>query len=259
MNSFPALFWPTAVMAVVLVGVAKAGFGGGVGVIATPLVALTIPVADAAALMLPILIVADLFTVRAYRTRVDTANLRLMLPSAAAGILLGAIFFDAFSQNERALKIGIGVIALAFVAYQAARTVLLRQISARTPSTAVGILLNVTAGFTSTLAHVGGPPATMYLLPQQLPRSLFVGTLAVFFLVVNLIKLVPYAYLGLLRTGNLAATLILLPFAFVGVRLGVWLNGRFSDTWFNRVIYALLFLTSIQLIMGESLVGALAR
>lgn len=257
MIEYPALFWLTAVTAVLLVGIAKAGFGGGVGVIATPLVALTIPVADAAALMLPILIIADLLTVREYRTQFDKPNLRLMLPSAIVGIVLGALFFDAFSQNDRLLKVGIGVIALLFVAYQVGRTLLFRQIGARKPPTAVGILLNITAGFTSALAHAGGPPATIYLLPQRLPRDQFVGTLAVFFMTVNLIKLIPYSMLGLLRVGNLTTTLILLPVAFVGVRLGVWLNGRFTDTWFNRIIYALLLLTGIQLILGQSLIGAL--
>jgi len=93
------------------------------------------------------------------------------------------------------------------------------------------------------------------LLPQQMPRRLFVGTTAVFFFIVNLIKLIPYALLGLLVVGNLWMTLLLLPVAVVGVRIGVWLNGRFTDTWFNRVVYVILLLVGIQLILGQSLIG----
>ena len=77
-------------------------------------------------------------------------------------------------------------------------------------------------------------------------------------MVVNIVKLIPYSFLGLIRVGNLATTLILLPLAFVGVRLGVWLNGRFSEEWFTRVVYVLLTLTSIQLILGESLISLLS-
>jgi len=69
-----------------------------------------------------------------------------------------------------------------------------------------------------------------------------VGTSVVFFTAINLIKLIPYSYLGLLRVGNLTTILVLSPLAYVGVRVGVYLNGRFSDKWFNRFIYTLLFL-----------------
>jgi uncharacterized membrane protein YfcA len=117
------------------------------------------------------------------------------------------------------------------------------------------VTLGGAAGFTSTLAHAGGPPATMYLLPQQLPRGIFVGTNLVFFFLLNLMKLVPYALLGLLQLGNLTTILILAPLAYVGVRLGVVLNKRFSDVWFNRVIYVLLFITGLELVSGTSLIN----
>jgi hypothetical protein len=97
----------------------------------------------------------------------------------------------------------------------------------------------------------------IYMLPQKLPRNLFVGTTAVFFFIVNLIKLIPYAWLGLLVVGNLTITVLLLPVLFVGTKLGVWLNQRFSELWFNRVVYGILLLVGIQLIVGQSLIGLL--
>lgn len=256
---YPTAFWISAVFAVVLVGISKAGFGGGAGVIATPLMALTIPVPEAAALLLPLLIVIDLLAIRHYHDTFDRPSIRLMIPSAVVGIVLGALFFGVFASKERVLEIGIGVLGLLFLAFQLLRTQILGAIEGKRPPAAAGIGLSVAAGFTSTLAHAGGPPAAIYLLPQRLPRQIFVGTTVVFFTIVNLVKLVPYGLLGLLRVGNLTTILILAPLGYVGVRLGIYLNRRFTDVWFNRLVYALLLLTSVQLLAGESLVQLAAR
>ena len=253
------MFWITAVLAVILVGIAKAGFGGGVGVIATPLLALTIPVTEAAALLLPLLIIIDMFSVYHYRQNFDRPSIRLMIPSAAAGILIGGLFFGTFSSNERVLKLGIGLLAVVFVLFQLFRSQILGQLEGKRPSTTQGILFSGLAGFTSTLAHAGGPPATIYLLPQKLPRHLFVGTTVIFFTAVNLIKLIPYSLLGLIKVGNLTTILVLSPLCYLGVRLGIYLNGRFTDKWFNRLVYTLLFLTGIQLILGRNLLDLFIR
>ncbi|MDX1615759.1 MAG: sulfite exporter TauE/SafE family protein [Candidatus Promineifilaceae bacterium] len=255
--AYSSLFWITAVLAIVLVGVSKAGFGGGTGLVATPLLALAIPVTDAAALLLPLLIIADLFSIRHYWREFDRDLIRLMVPAAAAGIVIGALFFDTFSQNERVLKLGIGLLSVLFVVFELFRTQIFDRLDEKRPSAGAGVLLSSLAGFTSTLAHAGGPPATIYLLPQRLSRQVFVGTMVVFFMVVNLIKLIPYGLLGLLRVGNLTTILILAPLAYVGVRLGVYLNKRFTDKWFNRLIYTLLFLTGVQLILGQNLLDLL--
>jgi hypothetical protein len=247
---YPQFFWLTAIMAVTLVGIDKAGFGGGLGVIATPLLALTIPVPEAAALLLPLLIITDLFSVYHYRHRFDRSSLILLLPAALVGIALGTLFFDYFSDNERVLKVGIGLIALLFVLFQATRALIFGVLEKYQPPAIVGVLLGGISGFTSTLAHVGGPPASMYLLPQKFPRDLFVGTTVILFTILNAVKLIPYSYLGLLRVGNLTTILVLSPLCYMGVRLGIYLNKRFSDFWFNWLIYALLFLTGLKLILG---------
>lgn len=108
--SHPLEFWLFAGLAVLLIGVAKAGFGSGIGVAATPLLALVLPVVEAAALLLPLLLVADVFAVRHYRGTFDRSNLWLLLPSAAVGIVLGGLFFERFIEQERVLKVGIGLI-----------------------------------------------------------------------------------------------------------------------------------------------------
>ena len=255
--TFPPYFWLAAIFTALLIGVSKAGFGSGPGVIATPLLSLVMPVPEAAALLLPILLLADVFAVRHYYHQVDKPSLRALLPGALLGIALGALFFRQFSDQERVLKLGIGVIALVFVLYQAVRSRILLVVEQKRPSTTTGFILGTTSGFVSTLAHVGGPPMIIYMLPQKLPRNLFVGTTAVFFFIVNLVKLIPYAWLGLLVVGNLTVTILLLPVLFLGTQLGVWLNKRFSEVWFNRIIYVILLLVGLQLILGQSFISLL--
>lgn len=252
---YPTAFWLTAVLAVILVGIAKAGFGGGVGVIATPLLALTIPVSEAAALLLPLLILIDLLSIRFYWRRYHQHSLKILLPFALVGIGVGALLFSTFSDNERLLKMGIGLLSIAFVVWRLGQNMVLGALAERPLSDNTGRALGVLAGFSSTLAHAGGPPVAIYMLPQRLPRDLFVGTTVLFFTVVNLVKLLPYGALGLLQVGNLLTILVLSPLCYLGVRLGLYLNRRFTDIWFNRVIYTLLLLTGIELILGQSMVS----
>ncbi|MCB0145938.1 MAG: sulfite exporter TauE/SafE family protein, partial [Caldilineaceae bacterium] len=254
---YPTLFWISAILALLLVGIGKAGFGGGVGLVATPLMALTIPVADAAALLLPLLIIMDMFSIYHYYGEYDRTSIRLLLPAAVVGIAIGGLFFGYFSHNERIMRVGIGVVALLFVLYQLGKAVIVGALTGSRPPAWLGMLLGGMAGFTSTLAHAGGPPVAIYLIPQRLPRQTFVGTTVVLFTLINLIKLIPYGYLGLLRVGNLTTILILAPICFLGVRLGIFLNGKVNETWFNRVVYTLLFLTGLELVSGQSLLGLL--
>ena len=129
--SHPLEFWLFAGLAVFLIGVAKAGIG--IGVATTPLLALVLPVVEAAALLLPLLLVADVFAVRHYRGTFDRSNLWLLLPSAAVGIVLGSLFFERFIEQERVLKVGIGLIALAFALYQLLRGALASALELRPP------------------------------------------------------------------------------------------------------------------------------
>lgn len=254
---YPTTFWVLATLSVVFVGIAKAGFGGGVGVVATPLMALTVPVADAAAILLPLLIVCDVFAVAHYRRTFHRRSIKLLLPGAAVGIGVGAAFFGYFATNERVLQIGLGVLAALFVLYQVVRGVVSEAIAGRHPHASEGVLMGALSGFTSTLAHAGGPPATIYLLPQKLPREIFVGTTVIFFAAVNQIKLIPYVGLDLLTIGHLGTIAVLAPLSYVGVKLGIFLNTRFTDVWFNRIVYSVLLVTGVQLIVGRSLIAIL--
>lgn len=250
-------FWIVAIIAVAFVGIAKGGFAGGVGVIATPLMALVMPVPEAAALLLPILIAADFMNTYHYRTQWDRPNIRLLLPAGIVGVVIGGLFFSLLADNERVMKMGIGLLALSFVAYQALRALRGGGMVGYKPSKLIGTVMGVSAGFTSTLVHAGGPPLGVYLIPQQLPRQTYVATAQIFFLVINLVKLIPYAILGLLTIGNLKTAVVLIPVAFIGLQVGQWLNRRFEEKWFLLFIYTLLLLTGIQLVLGRNLLSFL--
>jgi len=103
------------------------------------------------------------------------------------------------------------------------------------------------SGFTSFSVHSGGPPLDMYLLPQRLPKGVFVGTTIIFFAVANYTKLIPYAWMGLLDTTNLMTSLSLIILAPIGVRLGMLLHHRLSDGWFYWLCYCLLLVAGIKL------------
>jgi uncharacterized membrane protein YfcA len=246
---FPLAFYPVAVVAILLTGISKGGFGAAGGV-AVPLMSIFIAPTEAAGIMLPILCAMDLFGVHAYRGRWSGEHLRAMLPGALVGIALGAFAFGALSVD--AIRLVVGLIAVTFALNRWLRVT--ERIAARfaarraKPGPVAGVLWGGLSGFTSTLAHAGGPPFAIYLLPQNLDKSLFVGTSVIFFLVVNYVKLVPYHFLGQLSAPNLTASLVFAPLAPLGIWLGVWLHRRVSERAFYNVSYALLLATGAKLV-----------
>lgn len=245
---YPTLFWFFASFVALLIGVDKSGFGGGISVIAVPLLALTIPAAEASALVLPVLIFGDILAFRSYRKKIDGKNFRLLLPCLVVGVIIGTFFFRAVIDDKRLLNIGVALISLGFVIFQVTREALFKRLE-HPPSKLWGALLGTIGGFTSMIAHVGGPLVTIYLLPQNLGREVFVGTTVILFFLTNVIKLPLYGFLGLLHIGNALTIALLLPLTYVGSKLGLFLNRRFSNLWFHRVMYVFLTLTAIQLLL----------
>ena len=257
MPDYPLTFWLCAAVGIVFIGIAKAGFGGGIGIIATPLIAMTVPVTDAVALLLPLLIVCDIFAVKHYRTHFDRRSVKLLLPGSVLGIAVAYFFFSHFINDQRTLEMGIGILSLGFVLFQLVRSLILGALVGRRPRALEGMLMGALSGFGSTLVHAGAPPVAIYLLPQQLSRDLFVGTTVIFFAALNLLKIFPYYSLDLFTVKILTTTLILSPLSYVGVKLGIYLNQRFTDVWFNRVVYVLLSLMGLQLIAGKNVLDLL--
>ena len=240
------LFYFVAIPAVIIYGISKGGFGGGLGVLAVPLMTLVVSPVQAAAIMLPVLCFMDLFGLWAFKGKWDPVNLKTLIPGALIGLLLGTLLFKY--MNGGMIKLILGVVSILFTLdYWTKQWRKLEQLS-RKPSYLWGTIAGVVGGFTSFIAHSGAPPVSMYLLPQKMNRTIFVATTILFFTVMNYVKLVPYAWLGLLQTDNLATGLLLLPTAAVGVLSGVWLHNRVSDKVFYHLCYGLLFFIGGKLI-----------
>lgn len=237
------LFYALAVPAILLTGISKGGFGTGIGMMAVPLMALTVPVPQAAAIMLPILCVMDLVGLWAYWGRWDNAVMVAMLPAAVLGIAVGALTFSLL--DEHLLRLMIGVLAVGFVLnYWFGR----RPHGPARPSRARGWLWGALSGYTSFMTHAGGPPFNIYVLPLGLDKTALVATAVIFFAAVNYTKLAPYWFLGQLSAGNLGTSLVLSPLAPVGILTGAWMLRRVNDRLFLRVCYVFLLLSGLKLI-----------
>lgn len=236
-------FYATAVVAVLILGIAKGGLAGGIGLVAVPLMSLTIEPARAAAILLPILMLMDVTALRPYWGLWDRRNLVTTAPGAVLGTAAGFATFDLLSED--ALRVMVGSIALVY----ALRWWLVRETGpAHEAGFARGTLWSGLAGFTSFSVHAGGPPLHVYLLSQQLDKTTFQATTVVFFFAINWLKLGPYAWLGQLDGSNLATSLVLAPLAPVGILLGAWLHHRIDESWFFRVVYASLVVLGAKLI-----------
>ena len=200
---YPVTFWMAAVTAVLLIGISKAGFAAGVGALTTPLLSLTVGVTEAVAILLPLIIITDMLALFYYRRDFDQRSVKLLLPGAFVGILAGGLFFSALLGKENLLRTGLGILALLFVAFQVVRGFILGRMATHHPGPLEGLAMGAFAGFISTITHAGGPPVAIFLLPQQLPKHIYVGTTAVFFAITNALKLIPYGLLGLLKPGML--------------------------------------------------------
>lgn len=232
-------------LAVMILGLAKGGFSG-LGALATPLVALTMPPVTAAALLLPVLIVQDVVSVWSFRRSWDGWIIAWMLPGAALGISLAALL--AASVPEAKLLLVLGLITAAFGLY---RLWLERGGRVVAPSNSpgwVGTLFGVACGFTSQIAHAGGPPFQMWVTPRRLPHQTFVGTSAITFAAMNWLKVPSYVLLGSFNREILTAAALLVPLAIASTWAGVWLVRRIEAARFYTVIYVLMVALGLRLV-----------
>jgi len=239
-------FYVAAIPAVVMFGISKGGFGGGLGVIAVPLMALVVSPVQAAAILLPILCLMDVVAVSVYRRHWVWPELRILVPASLLGIGMGTLMFEYMSPAI--IRLMLGVVAISFTLNHWFHLTTRGKQKRPAHAPVVAAIAGATAGFTSFIAHAGGPPLNMYLLRRKLDRTAFVGTTVGFFAIVNYVKLVPYTWLDQLDISNLSTSLVLSPFAPIGVGLGVWLHKRVSDRFFFQFVYTLLFIVGLRLL-----------
>ncbi len=236
-------FYAVAVPAVLLMGLSKSGFASGFGSLAVPIMALAVPVPQAAAILLPLLVVMDATGVQQMWADRDRALVRRLLPWGLVGTAVGVALFGLLSVKTVAAL--VGALTLAFLAQ---RLLARPRPAGHVSAPWVGPLCATAAGFTSFIAHAGGPPISAYTLPMNLSPRALSATLAVFFAAVNASKWLPYAFLGLIDLRNMATSLVLLPLAPLGVWAGVRLMHRMKPSTFYIAAYAGMFLTGVKLL-----------
>ncbi|MDF1686370.1 MAG: putative membrane protein YfcA [Parvibaculaceae bacterium] len=236
-------FYAAAIPAILLVGLSKGGFAGGLGILGVPLMALVISPLQSAAIMLPILVLMDAIGVWAYRKSFDKTNLLILVPGAIIGILIAT--FTASYVTESFVRLLIGGIALSFALdHWIGRRA---QAEPKPRNRLKGTFMGMVGGFTSFVAHAGGPPFQIYMLPQKLQKVIYAGTSVMFFASINVIKLPPYALLGQFNAENLWTALVLAPLAPIGMGLGIKALHVIPEKPFYRLAYIVLFLVGLKL------------
>jgi uncharacterized membrane protein YfcA len=243
------LFYVLAVPAVVALGLSKGGFAG-VGQMAVPLIALAMPPLEAAAIMLPIMILQDIISVSVYRKDFSGRILSVVIPGAVVGVGLGWLL--AAHISDAAVRVLTGAATIAFVVYNWIGPMRFAQEAGRASAPA-GVFWGTLSGFASCVAQAGGPPYQMWVLPQKLPKMTYVGTTAIMFASLNWLKVVPYLALGQFSTKGFGTSLALVPLAVATNMLGFWLVRRISQELFYKVTFILMFLISLELVRAGAL------
>ena len=247
-----------ALIAVLFIGISKAGFGGGLGLLTTPLAVLAFGSKNAIGIILPLLCAGDAFSLWNYWRKWDARNLKFVLPGVVVGIVIGVQLINQFKPDT--LNTIIGGIAVTFVLFQLVKEKIFAAEGTFAPNHRVGVPIGVASGITSTFAHGAGPIISMFLIPQRLPKEMFVATNVLIFTYVNWLKmpffcidrtqinLPVFATHALITRQTLLTSLLFFPLVPLGVWFGVWLNKKISEQVFMRVVFAFLFVTGLELI-----------
>jgi uncharacterized membrane protein YfcA len=185
----------------------------------------------------------DLLGLAAFRKNFDFKFLKFLVPFGLVGTLVGALLFKLL--DARLVAAIVGGFTLMFLAQ---RLLFPPKPDSAPPPKWLGAILTATSGFTSFVAHAGGPPLAAYVIPLRLSPLRFTATMAFFFFAINLSKWIPYAWLGLLDLRNMATSAVLLPLTPVGVWIGVRMARRLSSLRFYRLLYCGMFLTGTKLL-----------
>ena len=250
-------WWLLVCFAVFFIGIAKSGFGSGVGLIIVPMMALALShtsyrLEAALGVLLPLLIVGDLIAVWQYRHLFSLSIVKKLLPSTAVGVVIGSLMLAWFHKHDQdvaaaLIKTEIGLESVALVALHFYR-VYRGQRELYVPKPLHNHLVGGAAAISSTMAHAAGPIIGLYLLPQKLDRQLFVGTCAIYFGILNNAKVPGYFLAGQLSMSLFWLSLKLLPLVFVGAASGFWLNKRMTDRIFSNIVFGVTFTLGLYLV-----------
>ena len=238
------------VLAAFLVGLSKGGLPM-VAMLSVPILSMRMSPLVAAVLLLPIYILSDIVGVYLYRREYSLENIKVLIPAGVLGVIIG--WATASVVSDKMVTLLIGVMGVVFCLYTWSKRK--QDIPPTRPATKKGLFWGTFSGFTSFVAHAGGPPFQVYILPQKLPKMVFAGTTTIVFAVVNLAKVIPYSNLHPYTAETLKVSVILLPIAALGTVIGKYLIQRLPEQWFYLAVQIALFCLSIKLTM-DALLGS---
>jgi uncharacterized membrane protein YfcA len=231
-----------ASFAALLIGMSKGGLPL-VGMMSVPVLSLLMSPVKAAVLLLPLYVISDMVGIWLYRRNYSLINLKILAPAGVIGVMVG--WLTASMISDLTIKFIIGLVGVGFCLQT-----WFKRSQSETPATASvpkGSFWGVLAGFTSFIAHAGGPPFQVFVLPQKLPKAEFAGTATILFAIINFAKIGPYQALSPYSIDDLMKAGVLVPFALAGTILGAYLTKRIADVWFYRLVQTGLFLVSLKL------------
>ncbi|MHC8381851.1 sulfite exporter TauE/SafE family protein [Pseudomonas sp. LB3P14] len=207
----------------------KGAFGGGFAIVGIPLLSLVMDPITAGGLLAPLFIAMDLFGLRYWKPSTwSKPDLKLLIPGLVVGIGIGYLFFRVV--DHRMVAIAMAAITLVFVGlwFKAGG-----EVRGRPRSSPKAVAAGFTSGITTMVAHSGGPPLAIYLLPLGLSKQLYAGTTSMFFTVGNLMKAAPW----LLLAKPTGSVLSLMGICLLAVPSGVWLGWRLHERLDQRQMY----------------------
>ncbi len=244
-------YWIVAIIAAYLMGLSKGGVPM-IAMLSVPLMSLFMDPAHAAGLLLPIYIVADMYAVWLFRKDFSVRNLVILLPPAVLGIAIA--YFTVTLVPVWTMKLLVAAIGFYYL-FNAIRKRLSRQEHpARPADVPRGIFWGTLTGITSYLAHAGGPPYQSYVLPQRLSKMTYLGTNAIFFSAVNLLKVPPFILAGQITWDSAGQAAWLAPAALLGAWSGSKIARRLPEKAFFLLVEIALAVVSIKLVY-EVVVG----
>lgn len=245
-SPFDPAFLALALPAVIFAGISKGGFGSGAAFASAAILALVLTPGQALGVMLPLLMLIDAATLRPYWGRWDRGAALALILGGVPGVALGALFYSLADADH--VRVLIGAIALAFVAWQLARARGWLRPPGRALPRGLGAAAGLVAGFTSFVSHAGGPAAAVYLLSRRIDKTSFQATTVLVFWALNIAKFVPYAGLGIFTRETWTAALVLAPAALLGAWAGVRAHWLVPERAFFAVTYVLLTVTGVKLV-----------
>ena len=236
-----------SVMAVLLLGIAKGGFGGVGAPVALPIMSLGMPVELAIGVLLPVLLTIDVINVTNHRRLADYRTIALALPGAALGVGLGAYLI--YAVPGPLVGAGVGAIAIVFAVQSLTR----RGVGPAQLPCWMAVPFGALSGLTSSLAHAGGPPIHIYLLARGYEQMRFTATANMFMASVNLLKVWPFIAVGALGAHTLAITLWLIPLAALAAVGGYLIARRLPAPVFRYAVNGLMIAAGTKLILDAVL------